>query len=240
MLYAFHQRAEMGQALTEALAIYRSLGDAYDIGIILIELPTASIGITDEYVEAVALCQEGIALLRQAGDGGGLAHGLNVLGELARNHGENDLAESAYEECLVVAQEIGDKLREGFMYGNLGAIALNRNDYAQARHRLKQAGTLAAEIGNKWFILDNLAWLACAIGGDGQPRRAARLMGASDALHSSMEVALEASDLPEYERGVAMVREQLGEETFNTLQKEGSVMSLDEAVALAWKEADDE
>lgn len=239
LLWAFNNPVESKRVIMEALAIYRSLGDAYDIGITLVEMASASYGIADEYVDAVASCQEGIALLREADDKGGVAQGLNDLGIIARMHGDNDLAQSAYEECLVVAKEIGDKLREGIMYGSLGLVALNRGNYEQARHLLKQFGILAVEIGSMPFVLDYLAYMACAMGG-GQPRNAARLIGASEALHRNLGVEVQPSGRLEYERGVALVCEQLGEETFNTLRKEGSVMSLDEAVAFAHNEADDE
>jgi tetratricopeptide (TPR) repeat protein len=240
MLFAFHRLSETRRILTDALAIYRSLGNDFETGTVLVELSMGSIGIASEYEEAVEKCQEGLALLRQIEAEAEIAHGLNVLGELARAQGENDLAQSAYEECLAVAIKIGDRLREGFQYGNLGAVAMNRGDYNQARDWLKLAGNLAAELGNRWFVLDNLAYLACAIGGSGQPRRAARLMGAGEALHTTFEVELQANDLPDYERWVAMVHEELGEETFNALREEGSAMSLDEALALASSDADDE
>ena len=240
MLFAFNRLSETRRVLTDALAIYRSLGDDFETGTALVELSLGSIGIAGEYEEAVEACQEGIALLRRIDAKAEIAYGLNVLGELTRAQGDNDLAQSAYEECLTVAIEIGDKLREGFQYGNLGAIAMNRGDFNLARERLKRAGSLAAELGNRWFVLDNLAYQACAIGGCGKPRRAARLLGASEALHSSFEIELQASDLPDYERWVAMVREELGEETFNALREEGSAMTLEQAVAYARNDADDE
>jgi tetratricopeptide (TPR) repeat protein len=233
LLWAFNNLTESRQAHTEALAIFRPLGDAYDTGMALADLAAASFGIAAEYAEAIASCQEGLALLRQTDDKGAIAQALNILGELARNHGDTDLAQSAYEECLAIAREIGDKLREEFQYGNLGAVALNRGEYDQARQFQKRAMMLAAEIGNKHGILDHMAFMACVMTGRGQPRRAARLIGASEALHTGMEVEMQASDLPDYERWVAMLREQLGEETFNALRAEGSVMSLDEAVKYA-------
>ena len=52
----------------------------------------------------------------------------------------------------------------------------------------RAGSAMAAELGNRWFVLDNLAYQACAIGGCGKPRRAARLLGASEALHSSFEI----------------------------------------------------
>src|SRR5574341_47711 len=240
MLYAFNNRAEARHVLSEAVGLYRPSGDPYDTGMTLVELATASFGIVKEYVEAVASCQEGIALLRQIDEKGGIAQGLSSLGELARLQGDFDLAQSAYVECLAVAREIGDKLREEIMYNNLSLIALNRGEYDQAQQLQKQSLTLAVEIGNRAGSLHHIAFVASSMGGGGQPRRAARLMGANEALHGSMEIEMEASDQPEYERGVAMLRERLGEETFNALRAEGSVMSLDEAVEYALQEGKDD
>jgi class 3 adenylate cyclase len=66
--------------------------------------------------------------------------------------------------------------------------------------------------------------------------RAARLMGASEALLEEMGIILQVVELILYDRDVAFVRQQLGEERFNLLRAEGRAMTLDEAAEFALAE----
>src|SRR5574341_1484117 len=233
MLFFSQDLGRAKQHMKQAVATYRQLADKYNTGWALIFLGLASVGVTGEYDEAIMQCKEGLALLQELGDKPGIMQGLSILGEIARSHGDFDLAKTAYQEGLDVGKEVGDKLRESLNYVNLAFIAQHENDYEKARALYKQGLALSLEIDNKTNLVLYPGLMAGALGMRGQPRRAARLIGASEALCESMGIGLQPADQPEFDRGVALVREQLGEEMFDALRKEGRRMSLDEAVQLA-------
>jgi hypothetical protein len=76
-----------------------------------------------------------------------------------------------------------------------------------------------------------MAGLALATG---LPQRAARLLGAADALLDAEGLHRHAMDhRAEYERRIAAARAALGEEAFAGAWSEGRTMTLDQAVCVA-------
>ena len=228
--------ASSKRVLGEALALYRELGARRDIGWTLIHLSMPSVGLRDEYEQAVATCEEGLDLLREADDKSGIAQALTNLGELARLHGDFPRAKEAYEECLNVAREIGDKLREGIVLINLGLTAQQGGDAERAQALLQQSLTLALEIEHLVLKVDTLAYLAGPANALGHLERAARLIGAAEGLYNIHGFSFQGGDMPEFERGKANVREQLDEATFKAFWAEGQAMSLEQAIAYAQEE----
>jgi hypothetical protein len=62
------------------------------------------------------------------------------------------------------------------------------------------------------------------------PQRAARLVGATEAMRESRGLALEVGDRIEYETGIQMLQSQLGEQLFSSLRAEGRSLRLEEIV----------
>jgi hypothetical protein len=78
--------------------------------------------------------------------------------------------------------------------------------------------------------------MAGALGKLGESKKAARLLGASDALMAEMGFDHQPSDLPEMAKFSADVKSQLDEATFNAAYAEGQAMNLAQAVAYALDE----
>jgi hypothetical protein len=87
---------------------------------------------------------------------------------------------------------------------------------------------LYREVGNEDGIAYCLAGLAGVAGAEGQPERAARLLGAAEALLEATGVRLIAADRAEYDRNVAAVRAQLDEAAFAAAWAEGRAMAADD------------
>jgi len=224
------------RVLGEALELYRELGLRREMGWALIHLSMPSAGRRDEYEEGRAICEEGLALLREVNDKPGIAQALTNLGEQARLHGDLPRAIEAYEESLNIAREIGDKLREAISLINIGLTDQQQGDAERAQDLLMQSLTLAVEIRNLVLKVDVLAYLASAAGASGHLKRAARLFGATEGLYDAYGFNIQSADLPEWERSKAGVREQIGEVIFETGRVEGRAMNLDEAIAYALEE----
>jgi non-specific serine/threonine protein kinase len=223
--------------LGEALALYRELGARRDIGWTLIHLTMPSVGRPDEYEQATARCEEGLALLRDVDDKPGIAQALTNLGEMARLDGDFPRAKEAYQESLDVAREMGDGLRESILYINLAFLALREGEARRAQDILEESLTLALDIGHTAYVADKLSALAGAAVALGHPGRAARLSGAAEALYERQGFEPQAGDKPEFDRYQAAAREQLDEVTFETAWAEGRAMNLDEAISYALEEA---
>jgi hypothetical protein len=77
--------------------------------------------------------------------------------------------------------------------------------------------------------LEGLAWVAAA---RGQPRRAAQLGGAAEALRHALSVFLLANQRAGHEQAVQTARAALGEPAFAAAWAEGRALSLEQVVAL--------
>ena len=87
---------------------------------------------------------------------------------------------------------------------------------------------LYREVGNEDGIAYCLAGLAGVAGAEGQPERAARLLGAAEALLEASGTHLIAADRAEYDHNVATVRAQLDEAAFAAAWAEGRALAADD------------
>jgi non-specific serine/threonine protein kinase len=222
----------------EALTLYRELGDDVNMAWALLFLGAHYAGGLSELREGRAQTEEALALFQAQNNEHGIIRALNQKAELARLDGDYDRAGKAYEECLTLCREFGDKQREAFTLGNSGFIAQHQGNYEQAESRIKKALVLSRDLKTKYVLATDLASLSGPVAAQGNPERAARLLGAADTLFKTMGLGLQPQDQPEIDRYEAAVREQLDKATFEAAWTEGRAMSLEEAVAYALGEED--
>jgi non-specific serine/threonine protein kinase len=220
----------------QALALYRDLGDEINIAWALAFLSSNYTGSQNDIKEGIALSEEAVTLFRTQNHEPGIIRTLNLIGELARLDGDYDRAGKAYEECLTLCRQSGNIVREAYALGNLGLISQHKGDYQQAEARIKKALDLFYFIKNKYPLALTLAFFAGPVASQGNPERAAQLLGASDGLLKAMGLAQQPSDQPVIERYEAAVREQLDEGAFNSAWEKGQAMSLEQAIAFALEE----
>jgi non-specific serine/threonine protein kinase len=221
----------------EALALYQELNSTGEVGRTKVFLSFDSVGIESEYKAALAMCEEGVFLLREIDDKAGVAQALNIVGELTRVHGDMPRAKEAYEECLEIAREIGDTLREGIQYLNLGAISLKEGDYKRAQALTLKSLRLSEEIDLIIFTTDALSSLAQAAEVQGDLKQAAVLFGAAERLYEIHGFTPQLSDAPGYEHSRVRLQEKLDSESFEAARLQGWNMSKAEAVAYALDES---
>ena len=188
---------------------------------------------------ALPLVEESLALFRALKHQPGIAQALNIVGEIARFNGDDDRARRAYEECLAVAQQTGERRRIVFMFDNLAFIAVHQGNLESAEALGRQGLRLARDMDDRLLMATTLALLAGTIGMLGQPQRAVRLFGASEGALERMGAFHQLNDRSEVDVMIAAVRAQLDEASFQTALAEGRALTLVQAVAQALDEPDD-
>ncbi len=216
-----------------ALDITRALDDRLQMAWVL-----ALLGYTmlREPLAATPIVEESLALFRELNHLPGIAQALNIIGEIARFSGDDNYAIRAYEECLAVSQQTGEKRRIAFMYNNLTFIALHKGEAERARDLGRQGLQLARAMNNRLKLATDLALLAGAIGALGRPRQAARLLGASEIALERLGAFHQLNDKQEVDVIMAAVRAQLDDATFQAAWAEGRGLTLEQAVAQALDE----
>ena len=218
---------------SQALTLYRELGDQINSAWALLFLGAQCAGSRSESKEGMALTEEALALFRAHDIKPGIIRALNQMGEFARLNDDYDRAGKAYEECLAFCRESGDVQRKAFALGNSGLVANHQGDYKQAESRIKEALELHRDLNAKYPFAMDLAFLAGPITAQGNPERAAQLLGASEALLKAMGLGQQPQDQPIVDQFEAAVRQQLNEEAFKAAWEKGQSMSLEQAIAYA-------
>jgi DNA-binding CsgD family transcriptional regulator len=112
-------------------------------------------------------------------------------------------------------------------------IALAQGEPEQARRDAHDALAVVAHTRSFLHLPDILECLARLAAGDGNHQNTARLFGVADAIRQQMGVARFPVYQAGYDTAVKSLCDALGEAAFDTAWAEGTVLSIDEAVAYA-------
>ena len=221
------------QFSNKALALYRELGDEGNIAWALLFLAAQSAGTLSDLEDGIAMTEQALTLFQANDDKPGIIRALNQFGELSRLYGDYTRAGEAYEECILNSREFGDRMREAFALGNSGLVAQHQGNYERAESRIKNCLILFKGLNANYPLAFYLSFLSGPIAAQGDPVRAAQLLGASDAHLKAIGLCLHPQDQPEIDRFEAAVRDQLSEAAFKSAWERGQAMSLEQAVAFA-------
>ena len=216
----------------ESLALYRELDDTYGIANALLNLGHG-LAPQGEYARATSALEQSLELSRKMGDRHSIAIALSDLGIVADLQGEYARAAGLHEESLSLSRELGNRHGIAGSLGNLGLIAFRQGHNRRAVALLQESLTLNRDLGTRGEVaqvLECLAWAAVVYE---QPRRAARLGGAAEALRQSLSMPLRADLQAGHEAAAQAMRATLGEAALAAAWAEGCVLPLDSAVDLA-------
>lgn len=187
--------------------------------------------------EAEALYAEGAAWAREAANDSRVAACVSNLGGIARERGDLGLAKARFEESLACAQRAGNYYIAATITLNLALVARQRGEPAAAGFR--DALAIHHALGERLWVAYALAALGGLAGERGHPQRAARLLGAADALVIGTGATLERTDQIVFDADVETAREALGEADFAAAWDAGRALSLEQAVAEALDAGDE-
>ncbi len=223
--------------------------DARDLGLVALELArevgderlltdtlnAAAVGAMNsgEFDRADRFFTEALELSRRLGDEFGEARVLGNLGEVARERGDLETAEARYEQVLQIQRRSGWGQLAAANLLNLGLVGRQRGNALGAVHRYRDALTVAHALEDRETVAYALAGLAGVAGEAGDFLRAARLLGAADALLETIGATLERSERELHDADMVAARTALGEERFATAWAAGRALTWEAAAAEA-------
>jgi predicted ATPase/DNA-binding CsgD family transcriptional regulator len=214
------------QGLSQSRAVVDELG----IAAFLAELSLIA-AFKGNHDEAAAHADESVRLARSLGDPATLAYALLARGNAAQELGDSDVARPVLIESLKIYQALGDDRHGAVINTLLGSVALKDADPTTATSHLRDALSAHHRIGNRWFVIYDLLLLASALAALGQPRRAARILGASESLGSELGEVLSPVGGSAARALALSLTSRLGNAQFEADRSEGSAFSRDVAVA---------
>lgn len=218
--------------LEESLEQWRITGEKWGIAWALGHLGVVAQAQGD-YLRAAQLCEESLALNRTVGTKWSIANMVKTLGMLARLQGDYDRARDLCQESVRLAQEAGEKSGLASALTNLANVLLQLGEPEQARQMFEESLSLCQATGNRLGIVECFMGLAGVAGVAGNAQRAARLYGAAQSLRHTLGTVQDASAQVEYDRTISVAKQYIDEEGWASAWKEGTTMSLEQALAYA-------
>jgi predicted ATPase/class 3 adenylate cyclase len=218
--------------LLESASLLRSVGDKWELIGPLIYLGDIKNGL-GEYEAARVAVREALILSQEVGDRWRVGFCLDSLGETALAEGDNAQARAFFEESLAVCREMGNSRRIAYELRNLGHAVRLQGKLEEARDCYEESLTLYLQLEQKRNIVYTLDGFARLFAVLGRAEHAARLFGAVEALRVPMNAPFPARERNDYDRSVAAARSALDSERFSAAWAEGSLLSLEQAIAYA-------
>ena len=176
-----HKEREMALRLSSALGYFWELCGPWSEGRTFLEQALAAregvaaavrakalgaagvlMGKQGDFEQAMALCQQSLALFRELGERPGIALSLYGLGTMAWMRGNLALARSVLEEALAFFRALDDPWGITSSLISLASVALERGEYARTHALLKESLALSRKLADKRGIANSLltwAWL---------------------------------------------------------------------------------
>ena len=177
------------------------------------------------------LFEESLTLFRDVGESWGIAYSLRGLGLALSNY---ERAVELFKESLEISREMGDRIGIAFVLRNWGLNALYQGDYEQALPLFEESLVFCQELKDRWsiaYILEGLG-MVHALGNE-KPERAAKILGAAEALREEIGNPIPTSERSLYEKSIDMLRDGLSEGAFEAAWAEGRAMKIEETIEYA-------
>jgi len=219
----------------ECLALNRSAGDERGIAEALQHLAFILTGRGD-FSESSGLILESLPTFRRLQDWRSVTLSLDMMAYAAAGGGDFEQAQRCWQEGLELARRLDDSYLILKMLVCLSNLSRQSGALDAARAQLSESMILARRIESKWmlaYIIEGFAYVCVA---EGEARRAAQLLGFSQAWREIIGNPLLPIFLPDYERRVALAREALGQNAFDAAWKAGQALPLAQALELAMQE----
>lgn len=224
-------------AFDESIKIFQELGDSWGVATTLgyLGFTAASRGVP---AQAEAAYDKSLTWFRAHGDASGVGVALGGLGGLALQRGDLERAEELLRASLETTEGIGDRWGTASAQAGLARVALLRGEDEISADLYRRALCVYGDLEDREDSAACLEGLAELASHSGDPRRAAELFAAADALRPvGTALSLAVVDPAGYQRCLAMLRSQLGDDEFRTASARGRSMTLRQARDLALSDA---
>jgi predicted ATPase/class 3 adenylate cyclase len=181
------------EVLERSLAIWRDLGErdqqARELN---------SLGITYHHLHDVdtarSLLEESAAISREVGTPMRLAAALTNLGQLEADARNFDRATEVLQEALAIDREQGDMLGVAIDQQSLAGVALRAGRAQEARDLLSAMADYVISCGDPELLATTLEMAAANAAQFGEGLRAARLVGAADAIRQKTGIMIKLAE----------------------------------------------
>ena len=232
MVAFFEGDDERATALHEqGLALGRGADDPTVVALALSGL--ARIALRADVERARALCREALAVTEGTSDRFGRSSALHVLGVAAQMAGDLDEARTVMRERLEVMRQLENYAGISGEAGNLSMVERQLGHLYAAESLAREALEIDFRRGDVLQLPWKLNGLAAVAVERGEHERAARLIGAADAMRDEHGAAWPPDERVHYDRTIAAATDALGAAAFERAYTAGRSLTSSEVAAYA-------
>jgi predicted ATPase len=182
---------------------------------------------------AVEIGRELVPLVRELSNRAQLAYALRVVAGAASDLADDEVAQAMGSEALKLFRDLGDPWGLAMALGEQMRVAQRRGESIRVMELCHESLLLFRDVGARMPLAvcyETLAWVAA---NRVEFEKAARFLGAAEALRESIGAPIEPRRRAEHDRLVAEVRAKLKDETLAAAWARGREMLSDEVFAYA-------
>jgi len=233
---AHHQRGETARAIAyteESIALARAHGVQFALGLGLGTLGGIA---SDEgdYPRAVVYLQESLDTLRPIGMVEGVAFALGDLAIATAHLGDPARGATLAAEGVAAARGLGDRPGLAIALGKLAIVQQLAGNLAGAWESAQERLAIVRDLGLALSTMSGILELAVIAVAMEQPERAARLVGAAEAIPASADLTSAPRARANVERATTFARQRLGAAAFDAACAAGRAMTPEDIAA--WEE----
>ncbi len=222
-----------GPLAEESVAHYRKIDDPAGLARALMILGQYSARLGGNYTRASACLEESIRISRQSGVARALGMAQMGFAFIALSQRDYAAARALFEKGLESFSRLGDKHFANTMKSGLADVARREGNYTEAAALYHECLAVWREFGHRGAIARCLECLGFIANAQGEPERAAQLMGAAQTLREISDSQMTPEEGPEYDHELAILHSKLDAATFAKEWKQGRGLTIEQAIALS-------
>lgn len=152
-----HEQGE--QFCSEALSLYRALGDKHGCAVSLYWLGQSACWTQHDYACATQQAEESLQLFQETGDQSGVADVLLLLAYIRLNQGDYSQTRSLLEQGLALFRAGGDLWGVAYTLHYLGRTLFSQGDYVAAQSTLEESLAVSERLGYRGGYANSLGIL---------------------------------------------------------------------------------
>ena len=223
-------------SMQEALELAESLNDKHISAGVLGAASFVELYVNKDYAKSDALREEASELFREYGSRwsyGIMAYGFGNMLTLQKQFGK---AREKYQIAMQIMQEIKSSRNIIMIKSDLAHILRQEGNYIEAIPAYHETIKAWQRMGHRSAVAHQLECLAFIAKAIERPDKAARLLGAAEALRQKINMDMTPPEREEYEKEIADLKANIDEKEFASLWVEGRSMTMEQAIAFALEE----
>jgi len=221
----FGQGLEIGRRLEDAPLISQALGGL------------SRVALRNDVAEGRRLAREALDVSDAAGDEAGRSNALHLLGVGAQIAGDLPEARQWMTQRLALVRSLGNEFLVASEASNLSMVERQLGNLDEAERLARETLVIGRRIGDQFTKPSAIAGLAAIATERHDGERAARLLGAAEAMMEAQKMEWPPDERPHYEHMLATLPGVMGSAEFERARAAGRDMPSVDAVAFALGDA---